>query len=248
MQLGPDRQLTVGQGSICPDAPPLFPGSLSDAGLRSTSTEECGSDTLMTCVLGMEHNSAVRKCRSKHTSHVPRLAGSRPVSSGSVSLPSARTKALTSLVIRLRVSSGCCSTICRSLGNFSRASLESNFRAFSVLSTTRAGYACTSADRKTGEDRKGETVSADPGRHQVQIQQWRHSPLGSRSVVTMPFPTTTPAPQTPTRGWTVCTASVRSSPLPWGEAQLASWLEQKRQCSRWLLSSFQEQDAGRRSH
>lgn len=69
-----------------------------------------------------------------------------------------RIQILTSFVIRLRVSSGYSSIICSSLGNFSLASLECNFKAFNILSTTRAGYACNSTDSATTRDRREGTA------------------------------------------------------------------------------------------
>ena len=80
----------------------------------------------------------------------------RNTSLSSVKFLFTRIKILTSLVIRLRVSSGYCSIICSSLGNFSLASLECSLKAFNILSTTRAGYICSCTDSVTTEDRKEE--------------------------------------------------------------------------------------------
>lgn len=80
----------------------------------------------------------------------------RDMSLSSAKFPFTRIKILTSFVIRLRVSSGYCSIISSSLGNFSLASLECNFKAFNILSTTRAGYVCSSTYSITAKDRKEE--------------------------------------------------------------------------------------------
>lgn len=82
----------------------------------------------------------------------------RNMSFSSVQFSFARIKILTSFVIRLRVSSGYCSMICSSLGNFSLASLECNFKAFNILSTKTTGYVCSSTDSITYKDRKKKTV------------------------------------------------------------------------------------------
>lgn len=78
----------------------------------------------------------------------------RNMSFSSVKFSFTRIKILTSFVIRLRVSSGYCSIICSSLGNFSLASLECNFKAFNILSTKTTGYVCSSTDSITNKDRK----------------------------------------------------------------------------------------------